>query len=69
MSVFTLYVGVEGKITSKYMERWWSDAPLGRYNYSGISLSECHLSRHKSHSNRPGKNLEVHGEKPVTNQT
>jgi len=55
MSVSTLYVGVECKQTSMDMERWWSDAPLGRYNYSGIDLSGCHLFRHKSHSNRPGK--------------
>ena len=48
------------------MEHWWSDAPWGRYNYSGIDLSECHLFRHKSHANRPGKES---GEKPVTIQT
>jgi len=51
------------------MEHWWSDAPWGRHNHSGIDLSECHLFRRKSHANRPGKNLEVRGEKPVTNQT
>jgi len=37
------------------MERRWSDAPLGRYNYSGIDLPKYHLFHHKSYSNRPGK--------------